>query len=134
MNKENRIYVDYIADKLSENDPISFGRGVEQWGEYEFKPECQKAWEEKVTVAALQIAASDDYHDFRPKMQDKLSGKFILVDSGAAASCWPVKQFPSAKLDQSVSLQAVNGATLPTYGTQEVTFKIGTHYFTHTFL
>ena len=134
FDKDEEIYVDFYADELADIDPQLFGRGLEKWGEYEFKPSCQTLFERQVQQAAIEIAASDHYTDVRPRMQDKFSGKFILIDSGAAVSCWPARQFPDAQVDPSRNLQAVNGATLPTFGTKSITFKVGNHIFTHDFI
>ena len=71
---DDKIYVDFYADELSEVDPHSFRKGIQTWGVYDFQPQCQQIWSENVKAAALQIASSEDYCDIRPKMQDKISG------------------------------------------------------------
>ena len=95
-NDKEKIHIDVFSNEFSESPLIRTG---EMWGEYNMKPKCQTMFEEMVNVAAVEIA-STQYTDIRPKAQDRLSGKMLLIDSGAAASCWPVAQFPHAQLDQ----------------------------------
>ena len=60
--------------------------------------------------------------DIRPRLVEK-SGIERLIDSGAQISA-TVKQ-PSDRPDQNVSLVAVNGSRIKTYGVREINLKIG---------
>ena len=130
--KEEKIYTDFSSYEFSEvSHPFRLGETT--WGEYCMKPVSQIDFEAKIEAAISEIVAND-YSDLRPKVQDTISGRFMLVDSGAALCCWPVKGFKNVKVDESKTLQAVNGETMSTYGTQTITFRIGGHTFTHPFL
>ena len=63
------------------------------------------------------------------------NGISYLVDTGAAVSCYPVSRLgrrpPS---DPQMTLQAVNGSTIKTFGKKTFRFKFGGLSFTHTFI
>ena len=61
--------------------------------------------------------------DIRPRLYDKASGQFRLVDSGSMITATARK--PHDKPDDSFNLVAVNGSRIKTYGTREITIKIG---------
>ena len=67
-------------------------------------------------------------------MYDKVEGLWLLLDTGAAVCVWPKKNFPRAKLDRSVTLQAVNKSRFQTYGTQEIVIRISDKAYNHTVL
>ena len=71
--------------------------------------------------------------DMRPRATDK-KGVSYLVDTGAAVSCYPVHKVRNPVLDPSVTLRAVNGSTIETYGKQTFRFKLGAMSFTHTLI
>ena len=69
-----------------------------QWGENHF--DRQSNWNSFVAqeVASIVdqgdiIASAQDNLDSRPKLFDRRSGRYILVDSGASKSIWPVSDF-----------------------------------------
>ena len=124
-DQNEQIYTDYYSNEFSEFHPLL---KQAHWGEYTTKPIAQTKWEKEVafTIASLvldpePIAAPKD-SDFRPdfKLFDKKSGRWLLLDTGACQSIWPRSDFPLAKLDQSKSLQAVNGSVIETYGTTKI--------------
>ena len=61
--------------------------------------------------------------DIRPRIFDKLSKTWILLDSGSCVSCSP-KQ-PNDIPDPSFKLKAVNGNAITTYGTRNIHLQIG---------
>ena len=108
--------------------------------------QCQSAasWN-AMTMAAMSVAVSIDPYkpslpegvvvsaaeavnwtnpsvDIRPRLEDKSSGKFRLIDSGSQISA--CKREPGDIQDDSVKLVAVNGSRIPTYGCRNLTFKI----------
>ena len=60
--------------------------------------------------------------DIRPRLVDKSTGQARLIDSGAMISA--TRKRPEDKLDQSMSVVAVNGSRINTYGIREITVKI----------
>ena len=66
--------------------------------------------------------------DSRPKVFDKKSNSWILLDSGSVLSCIP-KQ-PEDKIDPSFQLKSVNGGIIPTYGSQEISIQINRKTYT----
>ena len=99
----------------------------EIWGEYPFKPQCQKQWDQKIKNISLQIADLNPYlkfkkpgdeilaveavnwnfsqeqMDFRPKIYNNLSKSYILCDTGAMISCVPKEN--SDKLNPKTKLK-----------------------------
>ena len=61
--------------------------------------------------------------DTRPKVFDKLSNNWTLLDSGSCLTCTPKE--PQDKLDPKLKLRAVNGTSIATYGTRKVNLKMG---------
>ena len=53
-------------------------------------------------------AYKPDNINIRPKMFHKSEGLWLLIDTGAQCSVWPKSKFPQARIDTSVTLQAVN--------------------------
>ena len=96
------------------------------WGEYNRKPVAQELWDLQVAAAASEAAS-----DFRPKIKDFISGKLILIDTGAAKSVWPRTDYPGAIKDTHKALKAVNGTFLPTYGTVHRDIKLCKKTFSH---
>ena len=60
--------------------------------------------------------------DMRPHLLDKVTGKYLLLDSGAQVTAYPPD--PGDQVDPSISLKAVNGSKLRCYGYKEVYVKI----------
>ena len=61
--------------------------------------------------------------DVRPRLLDKSSGKFRLIDSGSMITA--TVRLPGDKPDPSSRLIAVNGSQINTYGVRELSVKIG---------
>ena len=136
-DNSEKIYFDFNAHDPSEIpffEQASRDRN-EPWGIYEFQPLCQKEWHVMVSKAAnaasnvnvmADIAATSGQFDLRPRVFDQLSASWLLIDSGAACTVYPVQncsQIPP--IDKTKSLQAVNGTKIETYGKQRVKFKFG---------
>ena len=109
---------------------------VEMWGEYEFKPVAQIAWDNLVAVATAEIIKIDEFEaiktiDVRPRLYDLHSKSWLLLDTGAACSVYPKSLFPTAQLDTKKALKAVNGTTINTYGNETVTIRTNHRSFQH---
>ena len=77
---------------------------------------------------------TSDKDDLRPRAVDS-KGVSYLVDTGAAVSCYPVSKLGRMpQSDPQMTLTAVNGSTIKTFGKQTFRFKLGTLSFTHTFI
>ena len=64
-------------------------------------------------------------------MKDPKSERWMLVDTGAVVTVWPKADFPEAKLNEKLCLQAVNRSKIPTYGTLIMDYKIGRKTYRH---
>ena len=115
------------------------------WSSYPFKPKCQIEFDQAVSQAVNKIAEDNPFlsveageiaaisalnHkpgayglDIRPKVYDNKTKSWILLDSGSCVSCIP-KQ-PEDKVDPSFKLKAVNGGSIPTFGSEEISIRIG---------
>ena len=69
----------------------------------------------------------------RPRAVDS-NGLSYLIDTGAAVSCYPVSRVNRPISDPKVTLQAVNGSRIKTFGKRTFRFKFGTLSFTHNFV
>ena len=111
-----------------------------RWNEYPFKPVAQVHWEQQVAAASLAAAKVDINHDpklttdVRPRLFDHNSNQWMLLDTGAAISCYPRSYFPDAVVDHSRSLQAVNGTKIATFGQRNVKINLGGRTFNHNFI
>ena len=76
------------------------------------------------TIASIE-AVNDPMldSDFRPRVFDNITQTWTLLDSGSCVSCTPKE--PGDKIDPSFRLRAVNGNTIPTFGTKKVQIRIG---------
>ena len=81
-----------------------------------------------VVSAAEAVNWSNPSVDIRPRLEDKASGEFRLIDTGSQISA--CKRQPGDVQDDSVKLMAVNGSKIPTYGFRNLTFKIGRKTYT----
>ena len=130
MNEQ--IYANFndIQSVVEEDDtPIESAK----WGDYLQKPVAQSQWEEivRTTVAELVAGSQPDNNDVRPYIRDKTSKQWLLVDSGAAVTCWPKRLVPDVPLDPKVKLRAVNGENIDTFGYHTITFHFGNKTYTH---
>ena len=60
--------------------------------------------------------------DIRPRLYDKASGQYRLVDSGSMITA--TARLPADKLDRTFKLVAVNGSQIATYGKRKINIKI----------
>ena len=74
-------------------------------------------------------------HDYRPRIKDKNSGRFFLIDTGAALSVIPksmvADEVAGLKQDEGSALQAINGSKVPTFGTRPVKLRFDRKTFEH---
>ena len=61
--------------------------------------------------------------DIRPRLEDKSTGAFRLIDSGSQITA--TQKLPEDKLDPTIKLVAVNGSRINTYGIRNLDIKIG---------
>ena len=61
--------------------------------------------------------------DVRPRLKDKTTGQSRLIDTGSMISV--AMKLPTDKEDKTLSLVAVNGSNIKTYGIRNLTFNIG---------
>ena len=86
-----------------------------------------------VVSAAEALNWSNPSCDVRPRLLDKSTGTFRMIDSGSQITA--CVKCPEDKIDNSVKLIAVNGSTIPTYGFRKLNVKIGRkNFFRLTFL
>ena len=124
-SKSDKIYADFSNDEFG--TPL-----VEQavWGEYNKKPCAQEIFEVEIERAAKAVvAAAESEGDYRPRIKDLTTNTYFLIDTGACLSVYPKKLCPSAKMDESRGLQAVNGSTIRTYGTKNVNIRLNKKNF-----
>ena len=76
------------------------------------------------SISAIE-ALNGTFHDLdvRPRIFDKITKTWILLDSGSCVSCHPPG--PNDVLDPSFKLKSVNGGSIDTYGTKEMSLQIG---------
>ena len=75
-------------------------------------------------ISALEAVSKGLFAgDIRPKMFDKISKTWTLLDSGSVVSCIPRK--PDDVIDPKVQLRSVNGSPIATFGTEEIEVKLG---------
>ena len=94
---------------------------------------CKDSEESEVTASRYQIGEEissleavndpDLDTDFRPRVYDNITKQWTLLDSGACISCTP--KDPGDKIDPTFRLRAVNGHSIPTFGTKKIEIRIG---------
>ena len=142
-NEEIQTLID--INQLSESDSFIERSHEEKWSYYEQKPICQIEWEKRVQQAVTPIAEDNPYKllqegeiasidavghkegsyglDSRPKILDKSTNKWTLLDSGSCVSCFP--KGPEDAINPDVNLRSVNGGLIKTYGTRKMSLQIG---------
>ena len=60
--------------------------------------------------------------DIRPRLLDKSTGTYRMIDSGSQITA--TQRRPDDKVDPTLKLVAVNGSRIDTYGIRELKFKI----------
>ena len=78
------------------------------------------------------IDFSEDQVDIRPRFKDPVTGNYFLLDCGSQASICPAD--PDDVVDTRVHLEAVQGSPIASYGTKEITFRMGRKTYTKTFI
>ena len=78
---------------------------------------------EGTLVPAVEAVNWSGTSDIRPRLLDKSTGKFRLIDSGSMITA--AIKLPDDKPDNSIRLIAVNGSEIQTYGVRELKIKIG---------
>ena len=119
--KSAEIYTDYISHEFGNPH-------VKQllWGSYNKKPVAQMDWDRLVIKACQNVASSNNEGDldFRPRIKDKNSGLYFLVDTGAAVSVLPKTTEPETDCDVTRGLEAVNGSKIKTYGNKRIKLRL----------
>ena len=112
------------ANKLSTRDRWYQNYTVP--GSYVTPHDFQAKPKYKVGSEVSSIEAVNDpklNSDFRPRVFDNITKSWTLLDSGSCVSCTP--KGPDDKIDPTFRLRAVNGQSIPTFGTQMVKVRIG---------
>ena len=79
-----------------------------------------------VSAVGWQVGARNC--DIRPRLLDKSSGQFRLIDSGSMITA--TSKLPGDKPDENIKIIAVNGTKINTYGIREIDIKIGRKKYT----
>ena len=74
-------------------------------------------------ISSIEAVNPELQNDTRPRFFDNVTKTWTLLDSGSCVSCIP--RNTKDKLDPKVKLRAVNGQSIPTYGSAVVTIRIG---------
>ena len=74
-------------------------------------------------IPAVEAVDWSGNSDIRPRLLDKSTGQFRLLDSGSMITA--AKKLPGDKPDNSLKLVAVNGSEIKTYGVRNLEIKIG---------
>ena len=74
-------------------------------------------------VSAMEAVNDPVRHeDTRPKFFDSITQTWSLLDTGACVSCIP--KGPKDKMDSCFKLRAVNGQSIPTFGSEVIQIRI----------
>ena len=135
-DSNEKIYADFSFLSNSVSETPSTNR--EPWGEYQQQPLCQIEWTKQVQVAAIAAANTPDPRppdktDMRPHVRDRRSRLWVMLDSGAAISIWPRREYPDLPQAQS-SLVAVNGSRISTFGTKDISLDLEGKQYRHRFV
>ena len=124
---KDRWYQNYsVADTYVPSADITFAASVEK--KVEKKPVEYEVGEEVPALAAINYRQGAFGLDIRPKVFDKLTNSWTLLDSGSSVTCTP--RLPSDSEDHNFKLKAVNGESIATYGMREVSLQIGRKKYT----
>ena len=154
--ESDKIYTDFefeldYGEKILPIGAIAPVNGGQfSWGNHTDKPVQQTKWEQTVRTECENIMVNDGAQYFpylhipqicstgssqdknvRPYMKDPKSERWMLVDTGAVVTVWPKADFPEAKLNDKLCLQAVNRSKIPTFGTRIKDYKIGRKTYRH---
>ena len=125
MDFSEEIYLD-----LNEPDSLSTDSLIPdkpaKWGEYDAKPISQDTFEKMVRATVAELTEHEENLaklDVRPFVKDQGSGQWCLIDTGSAATIVPRRSCDlDRKVDNNLTLKAVNGTTVQTYGRREMKF------------
>ena len=129
------------------------------WGSYSEKPEIQSQWESAVAaeLSGIDTIRSDFRdiprrfdslpphlahlagttwqniisNDIRPRVENKMTKEWLLIDSGAMLTVYPRSRYPGAQMDQHQSIRAINKTKINTYGTTVIQIRIGRKTYNH---
>ena len=79
--------------------------------------------EEIYALDAIAWVKGSQNVDCRPKVYDGVTKSWKLLDTGSAVTV--IKKGPEDKIDESRSLQAVNGTVIKSYGQRVINVQIG---------
>ena len=160
LNQNETIYADFnFAD--TEIDFVEPMPKALPWGSHSSKPEVQSLWESAVAAEINGIDTSIRFdirdmprrfdslpphlahlagttwqniisNDIRPRVENKITKEWLLIDSGAMLTVYPRSRYPEAKLDLNQSIRAINKTTINTYGTTMIQIRIGRKTYNHT--
>ena len=120
IHKIHKPYIptrDLWYQKYSLSDTYS---GVQKKKE----PEKEEEYEIGQEVASIEAVNNPAIQsDVRPRVFDNITKSWTLFDSGSCVSCIPREQ--GDKIDPSFRLRAVNGQSIPTYGSKVISVRIG---------
>ena len=124
------------VQKLSDFLPNLSSRnpGTHPWGVYPKKPVSQAAFESLSAEACIAAAEVPVHADLRPRIYNNNDHSWLLLDSGAAISCYPRRPGDPNTPDPDRALKAVNGARIATYGTKTVNLNFGGKTYAHDFI
>ena len=159
-SQQNGHYTSTLIDFAHENEPdistyIPQATISEIWGQYPHKPVCQVEWDKAVSDISDNVAELNPYVkfkkpgeeisaveainwtknqfgqvDFRPKIYDSVTKTYTLCDTGAMISCIPREK--GDKLDPKTKLRTASGTPMNTYGTKEISIRLGRKTYTIT--
>ena len=88
------------------------------------EPENKKEYEIGEEIASIEAVNMPSMQsDVRPRVFDNITKSWTLFDSGSCVSCIPRE--PGDKIDPSYRLRAVNGQSIPTFGSKVISVRIG---------
>ena len=149
LEDENTALVDLNIDQstpLAAIEPSHELSAKNTWSFYSRKPVAQSQWEQAIAESVEVIAEDNPYMSFvsgqevsaidalnfrpgsygldvRPRIFDKISKTWTLLDTGSCLTCTPKK--PGDKLDPTFKLRSVNGGQISTYGSEMLSIQIG---------
>ena len=131
-------------------DLPGYSPNSEPWGIHPTKPLSQVAFERLVVAAVSPIAGDNGFlpdppaeisaaeaivwpdghrgHDARPKLFDKVSNSWRLMDTGASVSVVPPEE--GDKVDSTTLLEAIDGSKIKTYGKKKIFIRLGRKTYT----
>ena len=87
-----------------------------------------------MSIPQIAGQSQSEEGDVRPHLLDPATNRWILIDTGAAVTCWPREDYADEEVDPNLMLEAVNKAKIKTYGKKHKQFKIGRKTYNHTII